>query len=146
MNKKNTKRGPPWNPYHFILHETLKYEMIIPKLKNIYYVSPDSLMEIIDGNIFIQPPFSWDGMTYFYDGDPDPENPEYPITWKATAVHDAICKYWDIDDSNFPFNRLYGDIFLYDLLKQCKYKYSKLCFSFARTWSILRIIHKRIQI
>ena len=131
--------GFAWDKKKFILSEDFIFDT---EIKTITYYSKDGMIEIVNGILKIKKEFAWDGMTGFYDGEPDLQNPQYPITWKATLIHDVICKYWNEDNENFPISRFQGDRFFLQFLMSIGFKFSYFYFIFVRLWSILRVIGK----
>ncbi len=145
INMKNiTERGWPWDPTHLVLDQRFEYDT---GKRGVDWMSPDGLFEIRDGVAICFPGISWDGTTCVPDGGPDPVYPHYPLTWRASLIHDQICKYTrESEEFRKYYSRADGDRYLYKLLKSCHFKWAEVYYVGVRFWSIVaffkRVFHK----
>jgi len=115
--------GYPWNPEHLVLDFEYVFDT---KKRGANYKSQDGTIVIEDGFIHLMPGFAWDGCSAVPSGPPDVEKPQYPQSYRASAIHDAI--YRSLKDPAFKklYSKSEADLFLYELLKECKFKHAKL--------------------
>lgn len=100
--------------------------------------------KIVNGVWYIPKGTQWDGTSNVPNGPEDPNKPGFPITWKASLIHDLGCESWYY--KCFPYQRRRIDRFFFQLLKEDKFEYRKLyylgvmCYGFLMEflyWSIL---------
>jgi len=73
-------------------------------IRGMNFTAPDgSGFKIVDGVWYIPKGTKWDGTTGVPDGPEDPNKPGFPITWKASLIHDMGTKYWRY--KCFPYKR-----------------------------------------
>ena len=110
------------NTKEFVLDIDLSWDS---KVKDKNFIAPDnSGFKITDGVWFIPKGTEWDGTTYVPDGPEDPNKPGFPITWKASLIHDMGCRYWYY--KCFPYNRRKINKFFFQLMKEVKFEYRRL--------------------
>ncbi len=114
------QKGWPWNSTRLVLDQQTSFDT---GKRGVYFKSTDGLFEVVDGVAFFHTGITWDGTTMVPDGVEDPTKPGFPITWKASLVHDIFCKY-NRESLEFRkmFSRFNADYYFYKLLKQRKYK------------------------
>lgn len=142
MNSKLNTRGWPWDPTHLVLDQEVSFDT---GKRGINWIAPDGLFEVKDGIALCHPGIEWDGTTSVPDGGPDPDNPQYPLTWKASLIHDQFCKYTRTSkEFNKYYSRADGDWYLYKLLKKCHFKWAEVYYLGVRFWSIVSFF-KRLK-
>jgi len=103
------------------------------------FVATDgSGFKVVDGVWYIAKGTRWDGTTNVPDGPEDPNKPGFPITWKASLIHDMGCKYWLF--KCFPYSRMKINKFFFKLMKEVKFEYRKLYYLGVSIWGIIKII------
>lgn len=112
----------PWDPVRLVLGEP--YSFYDVNRSDIYFRT--SQYEIVAGQWTVFAGYVWDGATWVPDGDPDPDNPKYPKTWKATLVHDIGYAGIEKFGKTFPYSRRQIDDLFYSKLKEAKFKQAKL--------------------
>ena len=109
-------------PCKLVLDEELIWDSGV---KGVYFLAPDALgFKIINGIWYIPQGWIWDGTTGVPDGPEDPNKPGYPITWKASLIHDIGCKYWYY--KCFPYKRGQIDKFFFYLLGEVNFEFKRL--------------------
>ena len=98
--------------------------------KIIYFQSKDDYLIIKNNLWFFKKGFQWDGVTNFWCGPEDINNSGYPITWMATLIHDAGCKYWN-EDKYFPCSRFKADWLFFKLLRNLDNKLFRYFLSYV---------------
>ena len=107
--------------------------------KGVYFIHPAGYgFKIIDGIWYIPKGYYWNGCNYVWDGREDPNKKGFPITWKASLIHDIGCKYWRYNC--FPYARPAIDKFFFNLLKEVNFKWDKTYYIGVRSDGILKEI------
>lgn len=110
-----------WDPIVLILDEDIAWDS---GKRGVNFTSTDGFLKIIDGIWWIKKGYKWNGCTGVDDGPPDPNKKNYPITWKASLIHDLGCGY--SDDPSFPYKRREIDNYFRILLEEINFKFSDL--------------------
>lgn len=127
FSKKSSKeslfhpKNWPWDPAHLVLDEDYTYDT---GQHGRNWVEQDNPLSITDGIWLIKKGFEWDGTSWVPDGKPDPLKPNYPITWKASLVHDN--GYRNMNKKGFPYKKHEIDWYLYLLLKEAGFSRARL--------------------
>lgn len=86
---------------------------------------------IKNGVWYVQENTMWDGATLAYDGPKDKQNPNYPLLWLATLIHDL--GYMALNDRiEFPYSRKDIDKIFRELMIKVDFKYSNLYYKAVR--------------
>lgn len=138
MNNIIKNKGWIWDPTHLILDEQFEYDT---KKRGINWISSDGLFEIKDGMAICRPGIEWDGTTSVSDGGPDSSKPNFPITWKASLIHDQFCKYTrESEEFRKHYSRTDGDRYFYELLKESNFKWAIVYYAGVRFWSLVAFL------
>ena len=128
--------GFPWNPEHLVLDFEYVYDT---KKRGANYTSSDGTIVIDDGIIHLKPGFTWDGCSSVPSGPPDAEFPQYPQTFRASAIHDALYRNIKLKEFNKLYSKAEADRYLYNLLKECGFKYALLYYIGVRLFGLFAI-------
>jgi hypothetical protein len=119
----------PWDPVRLVLDEP--YSFLDPDKTSTYFRT--SQYEIVAGVWTIFAGYVWDGATWVPDGDPDPARPNFPVTWKATLIHDIGYSGLRKFGKAFPYTRKQLDVLFREKLKEVNFKYAN-----AYYWGVRR--------
>ena len=141
--EKFTEHGWPWDPTHLVLDQQFEYDT---GKRGIHWISPDGLFGIYDGVAICLPGIEWDGTTAICDGEPDPLKPNFPITWKASLIHDMGCRSLN-ESAEFRkhFSRFEVDLWFYKELKRIRFKSAVIYYAgvtaFTLFWYVKRFLY-----
>lgn len=114
--------GWPWDQKEFQLKEDYVWDSR-KKGVNLHITDDKWNLEltIVDGVWHIKKGFFWDGTTWVPDGPEDINKPGYPITWKASLIHDV--GYISLRQKTFykQYSRKEIDIYFQELLEEVGY-------------------------
>lgn len=87
---------------------------------------------ISDGIWFVEQGTIWDGASAVPDGGESSEKPGYPVTWKASLLHDL--GYMFMTTPDFPYTRKEVDDIFYRLLKEADFHFDWLYYAGVRVF------------
>jgi hypothetical protein len=115
-------KGWLWDPTHLTLDIQTSFDT---GKRGVNYKSESGLFEIVDGVAVFHPGIKWDGTTAVPDGGEDYHKPGFPVSWKASLVHDQFCG--ELGKSR-EFRKLYSrrdaDHYFYQLLREVKFPFA----------------------
>lgn len=124
-----------WDPIKLILDEDLVWDS---GKRGRNWKCADGFCEIIDGYCYIKKGKIWDGTTFVPDGPEDPNKPGYPVTWKASLIHDIGCA--ETYNINFPYSRDEIDVYFRKELVKCGFEHPSLYY--RGVWAFTHTVFK----
>lgn len=146
--------GWPWDKEKLQITQCIVWCSHTP-VKNTWESRNKLIFINTDGCIIIRPGFIWNGCSNVPSGKcvgkdilktlPVISLTEncVGITWKASLIHDIICKY--CTEPNFPFTRKQGDQFFFTLLQECGFKRPRLYYYGVSAFSVVMYVKNAVM-